>query len=99
MEEYKDRHTLNSNPNIIFCSKALDVRSKALDVHPKALNVRSKLLNGHFSCFLQFFCLWLAFAFYVFFHKHVLAIEYGIGELPYPIAENHEAGFLAQHEV
>ena len=25
--------------------------------------------------------LWLAFAFYVFFHKHVFAIEDGIGNL------------------
>lgn len=43
--------------------------------------------------------LWLAFAFHIFLHKHVLAIEDGIGKLPYPIAENHETGLLAQHEV
>ena len=29
----------------------------------------------------------------------MFAIEYGIGELPYPVAQNHQAGLLAQHQI
>ena len=29
----------------------------------------------------------------------MFTIEYGIGELPYPIAQYHQACFLAQHQV
>lgn len=29
----------------------------------------------------------------------MFAIEYGIGELPYPVAQDHQAGLLAQHQV
>ena len=41
----------------------------------------------------------LAFALDVLFEEHVFAIEYGVGELPYPVAENHHACLLAQHQV
>ena len=35
--------------------------------------------------------LWLALPFDIVLHAHHLTIEYGIGELPYPVAENHKS--------
>ena len=43
--------------------------------------------------------LWLALPFDIVLHAHHLTIEYGIGELPYPVAENHEATRAGEHEV
>lgn len=36
----------------------------------------------------------LAFSLHVFLQEHVLAVEHGIGELRYPVAENHETCLL-----
>ena len=33
----------------------------------------------------------LALPFDIVLHAHHLTIEYGIGELPYPVAENHKS--------
>ena len=41
----------------------------------------------------------LALALNVGLHKHVLAIKDGIGKLPYPVAEYHEAGLAREHQV
>ena len=35
--------------------------------------------------------LWLTLSFDIVLHAHHLAIEDGVGELPYPVAENHES--------
>ena len=34
------------------------------------------------------------FPFYVVFHKQMIAIEYGVGKLPYPITQDHHARLM-----
>ena len=51
-------------------------------------------MKSAFSTLLRF-----AFTFYIFLKEHMLAIEYGVCKLPYPVAEYQEARFPRQSEV
>ena len=75
-------------------------RNQKLEVNDRHRRLPPTLLSWHVQHFLP---LWtvsgLTLALYVFLHEHVLAIEDGVGELPYPVSEYHHAGLAAQHQV